>query len=239
MGKILKWPIVYIAVQFGIIFLCAFLFVGLGYNVNDFAPFLAKYKIVLALLLGIIFIPLLIHTYHKEKIETKPMYLKDILLFGIIGITISILFNTFFYYLNQVFAFTNLYGENTSIWTNLISVGIIGPILEEYMFRGVVYSECKKKYSNMQSMFICTILFTLLHFNFVQMIYAFAFGFLLIYAYEKYQNIKAPIILHMASNITTMLWTTVLIQNHFFINYSIYIVSLVILITTFVRLKKI
>lgn len=238
MGKILKWPILYIAVQFGMIFLCAFLFIGLGYNANDFAFFLAKYKIIIALLLGIIFIPLLIHAYHKEKVATKPLQLKDIFLFFLVGVSLSILFNTFVYYLDRVFDFTNLYGKNTQFFTNLISVGMIGPILEEYMFRGVVYHECKKQYSNMKSILICTILFTLLHFTFVQMIYAFAFSFILIYVYERYQNIKAPIILHMASNITTMIWTIILIQNHFVFNYIIYLFALIILIIIFVRLKK-
>lgn len=238
MGKILKWPILYIAVQFGLVFLCAFLFVGFGNAVDDFAPFLAKYKIILALLLGITFIPLLMHEYHKEKKITTSLTLMNIVILCFMGVSLSILFNTIVYYLNNVFQFTNLYAGNQEIWSNLISVGVLGPILEEYMFRGVVYRECQKQYSNMKSILICTILFTILHFTFVQMVYAFAFGFILIYVYEKYQNIKASIVIHMASNITTMLWTIILIKNNFVFNYIIYLLALLLLIITFVRIRK-
>lgn len=238
MGKILKWPILYIAVQFGLIFLCAFLFVGFGNEVDAFASFLMKYKFLLALLLGIIFIPLLMHTYHKEKPVSKSLSIAKILSLCLVGISLSILFNTVVYYLNNVWQFTNLYTGNQVLLGNLISVGILGPILEEYMFRGIVYRECKKQYSNMKSILLCTALFSLLHFTMVQMIYAFALGFLLIYMYEKYQNIQAPIVLHMFSNITTMLWTAILIKNNFVVNYIVYLLALVSLIITFVWIRK-
>lgn len=239
MGKILKWPILYIAVQLGIVFLCTFLFIGFGYNIEETTVILGKYKIVLAILLGCIFIPLLIRDYRKEKRKTEKLTLNNIVLIVLIGVTLSIIYNTLVYYLNQTFHFTNLYSSDNQIITNLISVGIIGPIIEEYMFRGVIYDACQKRYNNMKSILICTALFTVMHFTIVQMIYAFALGFILIYVYLKCKNIKAAIWLHMTSNITTTLWSIVLLKNNFTLNYIVYLVFLIILIITFVRLKKI
>lgn len=239
MGKVLKWPILYVVVQFGLIFLCAFLFIGLGNNVNDFAPFLAKYKLVLVCLLSVIFIPLLRREYQKEKELSKPITKKEIIVICLLGMTLSILYNTIVYCANNIFHFTNLYGENSYFWSNLIGVGILGPILEEYMFRGVMYHDLKKQYSNMKSILICTSIFALLHFTFVQIIYAFTFGLLLIYIYERYQNIKWPILLHILSNITTLFWSTLLIKNNWVINYGGLVCSLCLLIGIFVGTKKI
>lgn len=239
MGKILKWPILYIVVQFGLIFLCAFLFIGFENNINDFAPFLAKYRIILVLTLGLIFIPLLVKDFQKEKMIVEKLNAKDIMFIILIGSILSVLYNTLVYYFNQVFDFTNLFSENTFLWQTMISVGIIGPILEEYMFRGVMYRDLKKQYSNIKSILICTTIFALLHFTSIQMLYAFAFGFMLIFSYERYRNIAAPIILHMASNLTTIFWTNILIQNYFLLNYSVYLIALIILIVVFGRLKKI
>ena len=47
---------------------------------------------------------------------------------------------------------------------------------------------------------------------------------------EILKNIKAPIILHMASNITTTLFLPILIQNNLIINYSIFLICLILLI---------
>ena len=94
-----------------------------------------------------------------------------------------------------------------------------------------MYNELKQKYSIMKSIVITTIIFSLLHFNLVQMIYALVLGFILIYMYEKTNNIKAPLILHMTSNIVTTIYC--LILNNFLISFIIYIISLIILILIF------
>ena len=149
----------------------------------------------------------------------------------ILGTTLSIIYNFIIYNLNEVYSFTNLYSGSTNILIAIISTGIIGPIIEEYMIRGIMYNELKQKYSIMKSIVITTIIFSLLHFNLVQMIYALVLGFILIYMYEKTNNIKAPLILHMTSNIVTTIYC--LILNNFLISFIIYIISLIILILIF------
>ena len=98
------------------------------------------------------------------------------------------------------------------------------------MFRGIIYNELKSKYSNMKSILLTTIFFAIIHINIIQILYALIIGFILIFVYEKYNNIKAPIILHMASNITTTLFLPLLIKNNLIINYGIFIFSLILLI---------
>lgn len=222
--KLFRWLIRYVLLQFLIVLIWA-----LFYNdINTFNIFLNKYYIFLVLAVGLIFIPLLKKNYYNndDKIGKKDIFLSIIL-----GVTLSIIYNFIVYNLNEIYSFTNLYSGNTNIIIAIISTGIIGPIIEEYMIRGIMYNELKQKYSTMKSIIITTIIFSLLHFNLVQIIYALILGFILIYMYEKTNNIKIPIILHMTSNIVTTIYCFIL--NNFLISFVIYITSLIVLILVF------
>lgn len=225
--KIIKWPLIYFLFQFVLIFLLAYTYISSGYDVNLFNEYLSSKQIYLAFILAFIFLPLLIKDYKKINFDKKNKinYLQLIL----IGIILSLIYNVFAYYFNFLLK-TSLFDNNNNLIVTLISTGLIGPIIEELMFRGIIYNELKSKYSNMKSILITTIFFAVIHMNIIQILYAFALGFILIFVYEKYKNIKAPIILHMASNITTTLFLPILIQNNLIINYSIFLICLILLI---------
>lgn len=225
--KIIKWPLIYFLFQFILIFLLSYYYVSNGNDVNLFNDYLSTKQIYIALIVAIIFIPLLINDYkkYKKQTNTKINYFYLIIL----GIILSLIYNVFAYYLNFVLK-TSLFDNSNNIAITLLSTGILGPIIEELMFRGIIYNELKSKYSNMKSILITTIFFAIIHINIIQILYALIIGFILIFVYEKYNNIKAPIILHMASNITTTLFLPLLIKNNLIINYGIFIFSLILLI---------
>lgn len=225
--KIIKWPLIYFLFQFILIFLLSYYYVSNGNDVNLFNDYLSTKQIYVALIVAIIFIPLLINDYkkYKKQINTKINYFYLIIL----GVILSLMYNVFAYYLNFALK-TSLFDNNSNVAVTLLSTGILGPIIEELMFRGITYNELKSKYSNMKSILITTIFFAIIHINIIQILYALIIGFILIFVYEKYNNIKAPIILHMASNITTTLFLPLLIKNNLIINYGIFIFSLILLI---------
>lgn len=225
--KIIKWPLIYFLFQFILIFLLSYYYVSNGNDVNLFNDYLSTKQIYVALIVAIIFIPLLINDYkkYKKQINTKINYFYLIIL----GVILSLMYNVFAYYLNFALK-TSLFDNNSNVAITLLSTGILGPIIEELMFRGIIYNELKSKYSNMKSILITTIFFAIIHINIIQILYALIIGFILIFVYEKYNNIKAPIILHMASNITTTLFLLLLIKNNLIINYGIFIFSLILLI---------
>lgn len=225
--KIIKWPLIYFLFQFILIFLLSYYYVSNGNDVNLFNDYLSTKQIYIALIVAIIFIPLLINDYkkYKKQTNTKINYFYLIIL----GIILSLIYNVFAYYLNFVLK-TSLFDNSNNIAITLLSTGILGPIIEELMFRGIIYNELKSKYSNMKSILLTTIFFAIIHINIIQILYALIIGFILIFVYEKYNNIKAPIILHMASNITTTLFLPLLIKNNLIINYGIFIFSLILLI---------
>ena len=225
--KIIKWPLIYFLFQFILIFLLSYYYVSNGNDVNLFNDYLSTKQIYIALIVAIIFIPLLINDYkkYKKQTNTKINYFYLIIL----GVILSLMYNVFAYYLNFALK-TSLFDNSNNIAITLLSTGILGPIIEELMFRGIIYNELKSKYSNMKSILITTIFFAIIHINIIQILYALIIGFILIFVYEKYNNIKAPIILHMASNITTTLFLPLLIKNNLIINYGIFIFSLILLI---------
>lgn len=225
--KIIKWPLIYFLFQFILIFLLSYYYVSNGNDVNLFNDYLSTKQIYIALIVAIIFIPLLINDYkkYKKQTNTKINYFYLIIL----GVILSLIYNVFAYYLNFALK-TSLFDNNSNVAVTLLSTGILGPIIEELMFRGIIYNELKSKYSNMKSILITTIFFAIIHINIIQILYALIIGFILVFVYEKYNNIKAPIILHMASNITTTLFLPLLIKNNLIINYGIFIFSLILLI---------
>ena len=224
MWKVIKWPIIYFIIQFILIFFLAYYYISNGEDITLFNNYLSNKQIYIALILAIIFIPLLIKEYRNYKIIGKKI---DIISLIILGIVISLVYNVFAFYIDDLFLKTNLYSYQNNIITTLITTGIIGPIIEELMFRGIIYNELKVKLSPMKAIILTTLFFAIIHFNILQIIYTFALGFLFIFFYEKYKDIKASIILHASLNITTTLFLPLLTTNNFIINYSIFIVSLV------------
>lgn len=95
-----------------------------------------------------------------------------------------------------------------SLLWQIIAIGIIVPIGEESLFRGIGYHMCRKHLSMIPSMIITSLIFGLYHGNLVQFVYASILGFFLAYFREKYQNIVAPILVHMVAN----LWSVFLTQ---------------------------
>lgn len=90
--------------------------------------------------------------------------------------------------------------NNSSTFMLVFVTGIIAPVSEELMHRGVVYNRFKMLFGPMAAAVISSALFGLIHGNFVQGPYAFLIGLAAVYVYEKYKNILAPIILHISAN---------------------------------------
>lgn len=89
--------------------------------------------------------------------------------------------------------------NSTWIWS-LIFVGILSPIVEEIMFRGVMLNKIRV-YGDKVTIITTSILFGLFHANFSQFFYAVALGVIFAYITLKTGTIKYSIILHIMVNI--------------------------------------
>ncbi|WP_418223463.1 CPBP family intramembrane glutamic endopeptidase [Clostridium isatidis] len=85
----------------------------------------------------------------------------------------------------------------------IISVGIIGPFVEELIFRGLIYKTLIKKFSVLWTIIIQAILFGLFHFNLIQSAYATLIGILLGYAVYKTKSIWPAVLMHIVNNLAS------------------------------------
>lgn len=83
----------------------------------------------------------------------------------------------------------------------IIGTGILVPITEEYLFRGLVYGRMERYLSRGASLFLAAALFAVYHGNPVQILFAFPMGLVLNLLYRHFGDLKAPILFHMASNL--------------------------------------
>jgi membrane protease YdiL (CAAX protease family) len=87
------------------------------------------------------------------------------------------------------------------LWLGLLLYGIISPIAEEMVFRGVLYNRIKRFYSIPCSIIFSALLFGIFHANLPQLIYGTLMGALMAVCYEKNKCFAAPVVFHMAANI--------------------------------------
>ncbi len=81
-----------------------------------------------------------------------------------------------------------------------LTVVILAPIIEELLFRGVIFNALRKKINIAASIIITSLLFSLVHLHIGLLIITFITGVFLNYVYYKYGNIGYSIFLHMLIN---------------------------------------
>lgn len=77
---------------------------------------------------------------------------------------------------------------------------ILAPVAEELCFRGLVFRRMKEYTSFWPAAILSSALFGLYHMNLGQGIYAFLFGILLAFMYDRFQHLLAPVLMHFAAN---------------------------------------
>lgn len=91
---------------------------------------------------------------------------------------------------------------------------IVAPFVEEIIFRGIIYTGLKTRFSVLSSIILSSLIFTLLHNELFALTGLFAFGFFLSYVFEKYQNLWLSIGIHFFNNFFTTI--IILIVKHLY-----------------------
>lgn len=86
-------------------------------------------------------------------------------------------------------------------WLMILTIGILGPMNEEFICRGVYYHSYKNSTGRATAaMFMSAMIFGLLHLNFNQMSYAFVVGIMAVLLIEATGSIWSSIIMHAGIN---------------------------------------
>ena len=104
---------------------------------------------------------------------------------------------------------TSVWRYAAPIFVQVVVVGIIIPVAEEMMFRGVLYRRYRETKGFYYAALWSSVFFSVTHLTMIQTVYAFLLGILLCYVYEKYGSVKAAIGLHICLNTGSILFTGV------------------------------
>ena len=127
-------------------------------------------------------------------------------------------------------------------WKQILYTGILVPVIEELIFRGLIFKLVRKWLPFVVAMIVSAILFGLYHGNLVQFVYASICGLLLAYLYEVFGSIVATILGHMCMNVTACVMTEYGMFNWMFENVvRVWVVTvgcIVIFSVAFIYLQK-
>ena len=147
--------------------------------------------------------------YLKEKESREENKLR----FNIINVFVIIVAGAVFsLILNYLFALTGWMESSASysqvakeqfsyaLIPALFFYGVISPLIEEEVFRGIVYNSLRRKIGIFPAILGSALLFGAIHGNMVQMLYGTIMGIVMASLYEKYGKLLAPILFHSAAN---------------------------------------
>lgn len=250
--KSLSWPILFGVGQLFLIFIFTIFY---NYNAIDLknnssyvnsleyqvslAKFLSDNRIFIVLISFCIFLPLFYRVYKKNNNSDNKNNMDKIIKFVFLGIILSIILNIILFISNSYCHFTNMFDE-ANVGTNLIILilcnCIIGPILEELLFRGILYNKFKNFNSMSVSILLTSIVFALFHTGIGAIFYAFFVGILLNIIYVKDNSLLKCIVVHAIINLSGLLFTNYLLSLGVLWLILILIISIIIFLKLFYEL---
>ena len=90
-------------------------------------------------------------------------------------------------------------------YIRLIAIAFVGPILEEFLFRGLILQSLSVKYHPSKAIWITSLLFAIVHINPANIFIALVLGLLFSWVYYRTQTLLYNTLLHITANIVGLL----------------------------------
>lgn len=159
----------------------------------------------------------------KTKEEEKPKHetpdsIKSYVLFGITTVCAVVGINLFLelmHITNNAEVYQSLIDRSvtTNIVVGIICSGIIIPVAEELVFRGMLFNLLKRHYKMTQAILLSSLICGFYYMNSVEGMYAALLGCLAAYAYEYFGDFLAPVLIHVTSSVLTYVLTNTALVN--------------------------
>lgn len=85
--------------------------------------------------------------------------------------------------------------------SGIVIYGLISPLVEEVIFRGIIFNRLKRIFPIAVAYIVGAVLFGVFHGNLVQGIYGTLMGLFIVIIYDKCETIFAPLLVHVVANI--------------------------------------
>ena len=129
---------------------------------------------------------------------------------------------------------------NGNMFFIILVVGIVGPIFEEILFRGIIFNRLNRNMNIVVSLILQAIIFGAFHMNLIQGIYTFILGIIIGLTYILLNSIWAPIIVHVVFNSLNFVLGPLLTlaQNNSVLSIALMISSFIAIIVLLMVLKN-
>jgi len=194
---------------------------GMTNVVNEVAGKLNYILLISSIVTVLIF--LIIYAIRKKKLTEeillKKTKLMNIVIAALIGTSVW-LFNSGVLALLQLngLLMEQIQGMNeilnplteANLFIMILTIGIVAPFAEEFLFRGVIYRTLSKNISIPATIIIQGVLFGIYHANLIQGVYASLLGIIFGFITYKTQSLWPAIIAHMINNTIAVIIPTVM-----------------------------
>jgi hypothetical protein len=102
-------------------------------------------------------------------------------------------------------ASSSFYGSTLVL--ELISSALLTPVLEELVYRGIIFARLKRMLGFVPAMLLSALIFATMHFNLVQFVYALLFGMVLVVFMEKTGHLYGAVLGHITANALAVIRT--------------------------------
>ena len=141
--------------------------------------------------------------YNKE-IKIKKRMKEVIVMFGIVELMVIILSLTLGRLINLESNLVIVDYSFISLLSNLFIIGLLGPFVEEFVFRGVILNHLKSN-DYWRSILVVSIVFGIIHFNLLASISAFTLSMMMCFVCLYTKDIWTGVALHVLVNIFNVL----------------------------------
>ncbi|CAH0308791.1 hypothetical protein SRABI96_04896 [Peribacillus sp. Bi96] len=212
--------ITYIAMQLSsIVGVPLFMLIGssTGMPADELEVKSAAYWIVFSFLVALSLILLLMRKDMREKINTKdPASIPVSIFWAIAGIFLALFSQTIAGSIEQMLGVESE-SENTQQLISLIYkvplvifvTSVIGPILEEIIFRKIIFGSLHKRFNFFISALLSSVIFGLAHGEFEHLLLYTAMGFTFAFLYKHTGRILVSICAHVAMNTLVIVFQVV------------------------------
>ena len=183
--------------------------IGEGIEWEERFSLLFSYWTTISFALGLIIVLWFLRNDYKEKDFRGPQAsVFQTIVWSILGFFLALFGQGFAAMLQQQLFGIEPGSENTQQIMDFISssasmifaVAIAGPILEEIIFRKIIFGVLYKKYNFAIGLIVSSLLFAAVHQEFEHLLIYFVMGAIFAFLYVKTNRIIVPIIAHVSMN---------------------------------------
>ena len=147
-----------------------------------------------------------------NEIQLNKCSIKNLVMTLLFGVSFTFVLNSIISLIPFPDSLVESFMESHSMITNsdnvilsYVSTALFAPVVEEVIFRGLIYTRLKSGMNIIAAAAISSLMFGVLHGEVIWIITAFFYGLAFVWIFEKTKSLLAPIVIHIANNALSLL----------------------------------